>query len=132
MTASDADARARRRAVVQEYVDAMSAQDPDAVAALFAPDGTRTDPVGSPTLTGPERIRAALAEVMPGPEATVTMTFEELHFAGDSAAFVYDYRLSGPVRSRMRGIDVFAFDGQDRIRELVAYWSADDRVEEGA
>lgn len=130
MTTTDPDPRARRRAVVQQYVDAMSAQDPDAVAALFAPDGVRADPVGSPTLTGHGPIRAALAEVMPGPEFTVTMTFEELHFAGDSAAFVYDYRLTGAAFSRIRGIDVIAFDAQDRIHELTAYWSDEDRVEE--
>lgn len=111
-------------AVVEAYVAAFAAGDPDAAARLFAPGATIEDPVGSTIITGsavPELFRNAMGRglrlELTGPVRT----------AGDSAAF--PFRIHYPPTAERRAIDVidtFRFDPDGRILKMRAFWGPDN------
>jgi hypothetical protein len=79
--------------IARRYAEAMTRQNPDAVAQLFAPQGRRIDPVGSVPNEGREQIRAAVAASSPGAHRTVTFAIENIH-TGPRKCCLY-LRLSG-------------------------------------
>ena len=111
----------RMEAAVHAYVDAFDQSDPDAVAALFAEDGTVEDPVGTPPHVGRAAIRAFYAGSM------ATGAKLQLHgpvrIAGPYAAFAFSVLLHLDGKDqRVDVIDTFRFDEDDKIVEMRAYF----------
>lgn len=119
-------ASATPSAVAHAYARAMSTRDAQAVAALFAEDGRRTDPHGSATDTGRSAIRTAVETVFKGQDE-VTFEITQLHTAASTAAFTFTYTAVSTAGTLiLKGIDVLTVDETGAITDLVAYWGRDD------
>jgi len=112
-------------AVVTRYLDLIAhARTGAEIAALYAPDATVEDPVGSPARKGRDEI-AAFYEVLTGRQRSTQLL--ALRIAGDEAAF--HFRVvsgSGAERSTIEPIDVMSFDAEGQITSMRAFWSPED------
>ena len=113
----------QKTAVVEAYVAAFAAGDPVAAAALFAPEATIEDPVGSPVVTG-EAVAALFRGAMArGLKLELT---GPVRTAGDSAAFPFRIHYpAGAERRTVEVIDTFRFDDHGRVIEMRAFWGPD-------
>ncbi|WP_182345908.1 SgcJ/EcaC family oxidoreductase [Tomitella gaofuii] len=124
MAVDDSAKRNAIRATVQSYVDAVGATDPDAVLALYAPDATVEDPVG----TEPHRGRDDIADFY-AKSAGYRNESELLdcRISGDSAAFRFRITTTLPERTvEVTPIDVMTFDDDARITSMRAFWHTSD------
>lgn len=111
----------KMEAAVHAYIAAFAAGSADAVAALYAPDGTVEDPIGSPTHRGLEAVRAFYAHAM-ATGAKLTLD-GPVRIAGDYAAFPFSVHLNYQGgEKRIDVIDTFKFDADNRIVEMRAFW----------
>lgn len=108
-------------AAVHAYVAAFDAGSADAVAELYALDGTVEDPVGTPPHRGRETVRAFYAEAMKtGAKLTL---LGPIRIAGDYAVFPFAVNLHvDGGDKRIDVIDTFKFDDDNRIVEMRAFW----------
>ncbi|WP_336951265.1 nuclear transport factor 2 family protein [Sphingobium aromaticivastans] len=108
-------------ATIHAYVDAFDKGDPDAVVALFAPEGTVEDPVSGPVQQGHEAIRAFYARNM---ETGAKLTLDgPIRLTGDHAAFAFSVNLFYDGRQqRIDVIDTFRFDEAGQVVEMRAYF----------
>lgn len=114
------------KTALDTYVERINAGDSDGVTALFTPDATIEDPVGTPIKRGPE-IAAWFAD---------TVAFETRIYPvgpargshGDEAALAFEVEFTPPTgpRLRIRSVDVCRFAPDGRISALRAYWGPDD------
>lgn len=106
---------------VHAYIAALNAADLDAIVALYAPDGTVEDPVGSEPKVGHAAIRAFYA-------GSVAMGLEvalegEVRVVGRTCVFPFSVGLTYEGRRTViRPIDVFDFDAGGRIQHMRAYF----------
>lgn len=109
------------QAAVHAYVAAFDKGDPDAVAAIFAPDASVEDPVGTPAHQGLEAIRAFYAESM---KTGAKLKLEgPVRIAGDHAAFAFSVDLQvGGSDKKIDVIDTFKFNEDNRVVEMRAYF----------
>jgi steroid delta-isomerase len=109
---------------VGAYLDAVTRGRADEIAALYAPEATVEDPVGSPVRRGGAAIREFYRALETGTHRAELLT---LRVAGDSAAFHFRV-ISETAQGRVEiePIDVMTFDEQGRITAMRSYWSADD------
>lgn len=116
------------KAALQEYVDLTNVGDAAGLVALFAPDATIEDPVGSPAKTGDEIAAWFRDSVAFGARIFPTVPIRGSH--ANSAALVFDVEFTPPggERMRIRSLDVCTFDESGRITSLRAYWGPDDIV----
>jgi steroid delta-isomerase len=120
--------RAQAADIVQRYAAAMTAGDADALAALFAAEATRQDPIGSLVNHGRPEIRAAFASVLPADGAVRRFVPGPVRGTGRSIAFAFDYSsTSDGTTSTLAGIDVFTLTDDLLIQDAVAYWGPDDQ-----
>ena len=120
--------RTRLKQIVDAYADAVSAADADAIAALFAEDAVRIDPVGSEPRQGRDAIRDAVRRALPGPPATLHFRPGPLRGGHNIAAFSFEHATTcDGITTVLRGIDVFAFTPEGLIAFAAAYWGTDDR-----
>ena len=111
----------RAVAVVDAYVAAFAAGDAGAAAALYAPEGTVEDPVGTVPVRGGPDILAFYERAM-GMELRLERT-GPVRVAGDSAAFPFRIHYPPALGSRLTDvIDTFRFDSEGRILEMRAFW----------
>ena len=120
MAASDE----RVREVVEDYLRLVETGTGDQIAALFAPDATLEDPVGSEVRRGTDAIREFYATIEPLPAETRLV---ELRVVAGTAAFhfVIVTRPEG-MTVTVSPIEVMTFDDDGRITSMKAYWGEAD------
>lgn len=107
---------------VNRYVELLANGSADELAALFTPDATVEDPVGSGVRRGRDEIRDLYSRVEKQ-DRTVELLF--MHVNGNEAAFLARLTvITGDIRTRIDGIDVMTFDDAARIRSMRAFWAA--------
>lgn len=111
----------KMEAAVHAYVAAFEAGSADQVAALYAPDATVEDPIGSPIHHGREAIRAFYAESM---KTGAKLKLEgPVRVAGDYAVFPFSVNLNyDGGHKRIDVIDTFRFNEANEVVEMRAYW----------
>ncbi len=111
------------RKVFQRYVELLTDGDYEAIATLYAEDGTVEDPIGSPVHAGRDAIREFY-------KASAGATRLELsgpvRVAGVEAAapMVATPRTDGPP-VYIDTLDAMVFGDDGLIESMRAYWSAD-------
>lgn len=112
-------------AAVHAYVDAFDKGDPELAVALFAPDATIEDPIGTPLKIGADAIRefyvgsmaAGAKLVLDGP----------IRIGSDYAAFAFSAKLNLNGQDlRVDVIDTFKFDEAGKVIEMKAYFGPDN------
>jgi steroid Delta-isomerase len=108
-------------AAVHAYVDGFEKGDLEGLVALFAPDASVEDPVGTPIKRGTEAIREFYTfSVTSGAKLELT---GPVRCAGDSAAFPFHVKMAfGDQKSIIEVIDVFRFNEDGRIADMRAFW----------
>jgi steroid Delta-isomerase len=112
-----------KQAVVERYFEAVSTQDADLLVEIFAPGGVMQDPVGARPIEDEEGLRRFIASTVDNFDAMVLTPDESYHAGGEVAV-----RWTGRGRSKQgveveyAGIDVFAFDADERITSMKGYW----------
>lgn len=108
-------------AAVHAYVAAFDAGDPAAVAALFAPDATVEDPIGSPLQIGHDAILAFYTASM---QTGARLALEgPVRIAGDYAAFAFNVHLHWDgTDKRVDVIDIFRFNEDGKVIEMKAFF----------
>lgn len=105
---------------MQQYVDAMSAGDVDAIVAIYAEDAVVNDPVGSEPLRGHSAIREFYTS---STEAVERMTLEGNVRArgswGACAMLAYPKGVDGMV---IETLDVMEFNDDGKVVAMTAYW----------
>ncbi len=114
------------RALVDRYCAAVSARDPESVAALFAEDAVHRDPATAPPHEGRDAVRSFFQAAV---DASRETRFEAsgVHTAGDHVAF--DFRVVVALDTgtmTIAGIEVFTVDADGLISEVTAYWDDAD------
>jgi steroid delta-isomerase len=113
---SEIDAKAR---TVHAYVAAFAAGDAAAAAALFAPDASVEDPVGSTVLRGATDIAAFYQRAMQT-GARLALT-GPVQVCADAAAFSFTVQVAA-AGVEIDVIDVFRFDDAGLITQMQAFW----------
>lgn len=111
----------RMQAVVHAYVAALNAADLDALVALFAPDATVEDPVGSPPHVGHAAIRAFYAgSVALGLDVALE---GDVRAVANEAAFAFRVGLTMNGQAlTIRPIDVFRFNDAGQVVSMRAFF----------
>jgi steroid delta-isomerase len=114
---------AQMKAAVHAYVAAFDAGNADQAAALFAPDATVEDPVGSPPYKGQAAIRAFYAASM---QTGAKLTLQgPVRVAADYAAFAFSVDLAWEgQQQRIDVIDTFHFNDANEVTAMRAFWGA--------
>jgi len=114
-----AEDRARKAALA--YVDTFSNGDIDARLALFAPEASFEDPVGTPPITGHAALRAFWEQ---GAALGVAITVEHIAANAGSAAMLFTARLTaaGSAPVAMRVIEIVEVDESGLIVRMHAYF----------
>jgi steroid delta-isomerase len=111
------------RALVTEYMAAMSANDKDGYVALFASDATLEDPVGSEVKKGHDEIAEFWDTVHTLSETITLVPTGPPRVAANEVAFpmqaVSDV---GGTKMVVDIIDVFVVDDDRRISGMRAFW----------
>ncbi len=110
------------RATIAHYLDRFSVADRAGWLALFAPEATVEDPVGSPVRHGSEEIGAFFDESHDAPDSVELVADGPAIVVGSQAAFAFTVRatLAGTVFV-LKAIDVMSFDDQARITSQRAF-----------
>ena len=110
--------------VVRRYVDLAARGSGSEIAALYAPDATVEDPVGTPPHVGRDAI-AAFYESVRGQDREIELL--TLRIAGATAAFHFRVTSkAGESAVVVEPIDVMTFDDDARITSMRAIWSPQD------
>ncbi len=106
---------------VNRYAELLGSGSAEDIAALYTPDATVEDPVGSGVRQGHDEIRQLYGRIE---KQTRTVELLSVHINGNEAAFLARLTVtSGGVPIRIDGIDVMTFDAQARITSMRAFWS---------
>jgi steroid Delta-isomerase len=108
-------------AAVHGYVEAFAKGDAEAAVALFAPNATVEDPIGTPLKVGHEAIR----EFYVGSMATGAKLKLDgpVRVAQDYAAFAFQVVLTMDCKAlTIDVIDTFKFDADGKVVEMRAYF----------
>ena len=118
--------QATMKAALQAYVERTNRGDAAGLFALFAPDATIEDPVGSPPKRGDEIARWFVDAVAFATHITPVAPIRGSH--ANEAAIPFDVDFTPPTgeRLRIRSLDVCAFNAHGLITSLRAYWGPDD------
>ncbi len=110
------------KAAMQAYIDAFNSGNVAAVVALYAPEATVEDPVGSPLKRGAAEIGAFYTHsVATGAKLSLDAPIRGSH--GNSAAMAFSARI-GPVTVRV--IDVMTFNEAGKFTSMQAYFGPGD------
>lgn len=124
MVASNEDIRT----TVQRYLDLVEEGTADEIVALFAPDATLEDPVGSDVLVGHDAIRGFYAGFV---ELKKTTNLVTLRACAGHAAFHFEIVTdAGEMKYRMAPLEVMTFDDAGLVTSMRAFWSDEDLVAE--
>jgi steroid delta-isomerase len=107
---------------VNRYAELLGSGSADEITALYAPDASVEDPVGSGARHGHAEIRDLYSRIE---KQSRTVELLSVHINGDEAAFLARLTvIAGEVRTRIDGIDVMTFDDDGLITSMRAFWSA--------
>ena len=110
---------------VNRYAELLGSGSADEITALYSPDASVEDPVGSSVRRGHAQIHELYSRVE---KQTRTVELLSVHINGDEAAFLARLTVvTGGVRTSIDGIDVMTFDEQARIRSMRAFWAPPTR-----
>jgi steroid delta-isomerase len=110
---------------VNSYAELLGSGSADQITALYAPDASVEDPVGSGARNGHAEIRELYSRVE---KQTRTVELLSVHINGNEAAFLARLTIVvGDVHTTIDGIDVMTFDEQARITSMRAFWSTPGR-----
>jgi steroid delta-isomerase len=114
---------------VRAYFLAIRAMDAEAFANTFAEDGTTCDPIGSPPITGRERIREFLESICKNFKS-VSLEEESIFVAGNGAAVKWTGKgISAQGKEvKFEGIDVFEINTDGKIQNVWAYWNPQEMI----
>jgi len=114
------------KAALQAYVDRTNAGDADGIIALFSPEATIEDPVGTPLKRGHQIAEWFRDSVAFGARLFPVGPIRGSH--ANEAAFAFDVEFTPPdsQRLRIRSLDVCTFDQAGLITSLRAFWGPDD------
>ena len=122
-------AEAVMKATLQAYVDRTNAGDAEGITALFAPDASLEDPVGSPIKRGAEIAAWFNDTVAFETRIRPVAPIRGSHGAEAALAFDVEFTPSGAQRMRIRSVDVCTFDEDGRITSLRGFWGPSDLEE---
>ena len=109
---------------VNSYAALLGSGSADEITALYAPDASVEDPVGTGVRRGHDEIRELYSRVE---KQTRTVELLSVHINGNEAAFLARLTvITGDVRTEIDGIDVMTFDEHARITSMRAFWSTPD------
>ena len=107
---------------VSRYIELLAAGSADELAALYTPDATVEDPVGSGVRRGHDAIRKLYSRFE---NLDRTAELVSLQVIGNEAAFLARLTVTTEgSHTRIDGIDVMTFDDDARITSMRAFWSA--------
>lgn len=110
------------KAAMQAYIDAFNSGNPTAILALYAPEATVEDPVGSPVKRGGAEIGAFYTHsIATGAKLSLDAPIRGSH--GNSAAMAFSAKI-GPVTVRV--IDIMTFDEAGKFTSMKAYFGPGD------
>ncbi|CAM3408823.1 nuclear transport factor 2 family protein [Nocardioides dubius] len=117
-----------RKAIVEQYLKLVSSGTADEIMALYAPDGTLEDPVGTEPKVGREEIGAFYRSFE---SMEISTNLREVRASGDAAvAFAFDVVTKLPDSAmKVSAIEVMTFDDAGLITSMKAYWSPETDVE---
>lgn len=109
---------------IAQYYRAINAKDVDAIAGVFAPDGTFQYPE-SPSLHGREEIRRAEERIL-APIDEITLTPDQIFVVANRAAVKYTMRVKARNgrSATMEGIDTFWINPDGKFQEVSVYYDA--------
>jgi steroid delta-isomerase len=111
------------RALVTEYMHAMSTSDKDAYVALFAADATIEDPVGAGVRTGRDEIADFWDGVRTLSETITLVPTGPPRVAGNEVAFpMQAISEVGGTKMVVDIIDIFVVDDDRKITSMRAFW----------
>jgi len=107
--------------LVRSYLDSLSKGDIEARLALFAPDASFEDPVGTPAMVGHAALRAFWTA---GAGIEVRARLEHLAIAGDEAAFLFTAEIAAASDDRVaiRVVETIEVDDKGLISRMRAYF----------
>jgi predicted ester cyclase len=109
------------KAAVANFANSFVVRDRVAFLALFADDAVLAVPVGTPPIMGKTALAAWFDGLMNSFE-TFDFTMEDSFVAGNEAALVFSIAArQGANVTTLRGVDVFAINGQGKIMSLAGY-----------
>ena len=111
--------------VLQAYLDAINARDPQGILDLFAPDAVIEDPIGTKPKRGAEieSFYRPIADLDVGVELAAPIRGSSGHSA--AMAFTVEIR-RGDERTIVHSLDVMDFNADCKIVAMRAYNSPDD------
>ena len=114
---------------VRAYFLAIRAMDAEAFANTFAEDGTTSDPMGAPPISGREGIREFLSSICKNFKS-VGLTEESIFVAGNGAAVKWTGKGTSASGKEVRfeGIDVFEINQDGKIQNVWAYWNPAEMI----
>lgn len=108
-------------AAVHAYLEAFDAGDPERAVALFAPDATIEDPIGTPLKIGTDAIREFYVGSMASGAKLVLDG--AIRVGADYAAFAFSANLNLNGQDlRVDVIDTFKFNEAGKVVEMKAYF----------
>ncbi|WP_306361266.1 nuclear transport factor 2 family protein [Nocardia sp. CC227C] len=115
------------RDVVEQYLKLVATGPTDDIIALYAPEATVEDPIGTPTRVGHDAIRELYAALESADQRDTEM--HAVRVAGNSAAVSFTLTaVYGDKRMTLSAIDTMEFDDAGKIVAMRAYWGPDDMV----
>jgi steroid delta-isomerase len=109
---------------VTSYLELVAKGATDDILALYSPDATVEDPIGSDVRRGHDAIREFYAGFQDLKKDT---ELAEIRVGGSEAAFLWHLTLdAGDNRTRITPISVMAFDEDAKITSMRAFWSPSD------
>ncbi|BBZ11092.1 nuclear transport factor 2 family protein [Mycobacterium branderi] len=118
------------RRVVDVYLRAWMAQDPDLIVTIFTPTATYHERVLEEPIRGVAGIRDYWRTKVVAEQANIEADLLNLYLDGTTAVAEWEARFDDVVqghRKLMREVAILEFDG-DRIASLREYW-ASERVD---
>ncbi|MBV6508535.1 MAG: Steroid Delta-isomerase [Acidimicrobiales bacterium] len=115
------------REVVGRYIAANTAGDVDAIVALYAPDATVEDPIGSEPHQGHDAIRSFYESTQALADEVELVSTGPVRVAANEVAFPFQVisRL-GETKVVLDVVDTMKFDETGKVTEMRAYWSMND------
>lgn len=114
---------------VRAYFLAIRAMDPQAFANTFAEDGTTSDPMGAPPITGRAGIREFFESICKNFKS-VSLDEDSIFVAGNGAAVKWSGKGTSIKGQEVKfeGIDVFEVNAEGKIQNVWAYWNPQEMI----
>ncbi|WP_321883772.1 nuclear transport factor 2 family protein [Paraburkholderia bannensis] len=114
------------KASLQEYIEAFNSGDAQRVIALFSPEATIEDPVGTPIKRGSEEIAAFYVHATTlGARLELIAPPRGSH--SNAATITFKVHVQGPTGpAHIDVTDVMEFNPEGKITSMRAYWGEDD------